>query len=168
MDPRFQQSGFDHQAIMTATAIQKAFPLIPTSQGSIAPNSLTSLLPYASMLSLMAGFDSTNLLGNLHVLQAAANALTNMDQQNQLNGQLQVAFPIGASSAATCASSIVEPSESPVNNEANNNIQANDASLLTKQQFVQLPTSPSSSSPFAVDESLQNSICRHRSFSFRN
>lgn len=162
MDPRiFQQSGFDHQAIMAATAFQKAFPLIPTAQGSIAPNSLTSLLPYASMLSLMAGFDSSNLLGNLHVLQAAANALTSSDSQhpNQLNGQLQVPFPIGASSAATCASSVVEPSESPINNETNNNVQVTEG-LLTKQQFIQLPTTPSSSSPFNMDESLQNSICK--------
>jgi hypothetical protein len=161
MDKRlFQQSGFDHQAIMSATAFQKAFPLIPTTQGSITPDSLTSLIPYAGMLSLMAGFDSTNLLSNLHLLQAAANALSNLDSQQQLHNQLQIPFQIGASAAATCASSTVEPSESPVNNETNNNVQTTDASLLTKQQFVQLPTTPNSSSPFGIDESLQNSICK--------
>lgn len=142
----FQNNGFDNNSIMAALALQKAFPLIPpASQESVAPNSLTSLLPYANMLNMMAGFDSSNLLGNL------------------LNGQLQVVFPLGVSSAATCASSVVEPSESPANNE-NNNLQMTEPSLLAKQQFIKLPTTPSSSSPFITDESIQNSICKLKVF----
>jgi hypothetical protein len=45
----FQQFGFDNSTIMAAAAFQKAFPLPTGSQ--ITPSSLTSLLPYASMLS---------------------------------------------------------------------------------------------------------------------
>lgn len=119
---------------MGVSAFQKVFPLGTQSSS----NSLTSILPYASMLSLMSGFDNTNLLNNLQLLQAAATSMINTDSQQQ---QVQT-------SAATCASSVV--TESPTN-EANNNLNP-----AVKQQFM--PATPSSSPVF--DESLQNSICK--------
>jgi hypothetical protein len=87
-------------------------------------------------------------LGNLQLLQAA---ITAMEHQQQMQTQQQIPpLTFGASSAATCASSVIALSESPVN-ETNNNLTINDV----KQHF--LPTSPSTS---PIDESLQNSICK--------
>lgn len=144
----FQQFVFDNKAIMAVTEFQKAFPLPIGAQNP--SNSLSSLLPYANMLSFMSGFDTTNLLGNLQLLQTAANMMATIEQQ-QLQTQRQVLPTFGGpSSAATCASSVIAPSESP--NEANNN--------FVKQQF----SSPSSSPPFNLDESLQNSICKSNWF----
>lgn len=129
----FQQFGLDNNAIMGVSAFQKVFPLGTQSTS----NSLTSLIPYASMLSLMSGLDNTNLLNNLQLLQAAASSMINTESQQQIQ-----------TSAATCASSVV--TESPTN-EANNNLNP-----VVKQQF--LPATPSSSPIF--DESLHNSICK--------
>lgn len=148
----FQQSGFNNETIMAATAFQKAFPLTTQPQ-QVSPNSLTSLLPYANMLALMTGFDTNNLFGNLQVLQAAANAMSSLEQQQQvqLQARQQSLLTLGVSAGAT--SSVRASNEGPLSSETNNNVQRSDSNLSVKQQMSTTP-------PFCVDESLQNPICK--------
>ncbi|KAI6197047.1 Paired box protein Pax-6 [Aphelenchoides besseyi] len=134
------QSGLDHNAIMAASA---ALPKPPTNS---APQlgSLTSLLPYANILTLL-----NNNIALLRHLSSLQNPNVNSMPQTFETTH----FP-PPSSAATCASSIPPTTGSPQSLSFENN--------LTVPTVETVNPSPQSISPINVDDPMQNSVSKNK------